>query len=57
MNIKYNAAYDLLKRNIDKNPEKIAFIDNDNSITYKELFDKIKAFSYSIKKAWIFRLN
>ena len=50
MNIKYNAAYDLLKRNIDKNPEKIAFIDNDNSITYKELFDKIKAFSYSIKK-------
>ena len=44
MNIKYNAAYDLLKRNIDKNPEKIAFIDNNNSITYKELFDKIKAF-------------
>ena len=53
MNIKYNAAYDLLKRNIDKNPEKIAFIGNDNSITYKELFDKIKAFSYSIKKQQI----
>ena len=31
-NIKYNAAYDLLIRNIDKNPKKIAFIDNNNSI-------------------------
>ena len=49
-NIKYNAAYDLLIRNIDKNPKKIAFIDNNNSITYQELFHKIKAFSYSIKK-------
>ena len=47
---KYNAAYDLLIRNIDKNPDKIAFIDNNNSITYQELFRKVKAFSYSIKK-------
>lgn len=49
-NNKYNAAYDLLIRNIDKNPDKIAFIDNNNSITYQELFSKVKAFSYSIKK-------
>ena len=49
-NNKYNAAYDLLIRNIDKNPDKIAFIDNNNSITYQELFRKVKAFSYSIKK-------
>ena len=47
---KYNAAYDLLIRNIDKNPDKIAFIDNNNSITYQELYRKVKAFSYSIKK-------
>jgi len=49
-NNKYNAAYDLLIRNIDKNPDKIAFIDNNNSITYQELYRKVKAFSYSIKK-------
>ena len=49
-NNKYNAAYDLFIRNIDKNPDKIAFIDNNNSITYQELYRKVKAFSYSIKK-------
>ena len=48
-NKKYNAAYDLIIRNINKNPQKVAFIDNNSQITYNELFIKIKAFSYSIQ--------
>lgn len=47
----YNAAYDLLYRNIIKNPDKIAFIDNNEKITYSELYHKVKAFSYSIKNS------
>ena len=47
-NKKYNAAYDLLSRNIIKNPDKIAFIDNNEEITYNDLYLKVKAFSYSI---------
>ena len=45
----YNAAYDLIYRNIRDNPNKIAFIDNNNKITYNELYNKIKAFSSSIR--------
>ena len=38
-NEKYNAAYDLINRNILSNPDKIAFIDNNNNkITFNELF-------------------
>ena len=48
-NKKYNAAYDLIYRNIRENPNKIAFIDNNNKITYNELYIKIKAFSSSIR--------
>jgi len=50
INNNYNAAYDLIKRNIDKNPKKVAFIDNNYQITYLELFQKIKTFAYSIKE-------
>jgi len=33
----YNAAFDLVDRNLTKHAEKIAFIDNNKSITYKDL--------------------
>ena len=47
-NEKYNAAYDLINRNILSNPDKIAFIDNNNNkITYNELFRKVKIFAQS----------
>ena len=49
-NEKYNAAYDLINRNILSNPDKIAFIDNNNNkITYNELFIKVKTFAQSIR--------
>jgi len=49
-NEKYNAAYDLINRNILSNPDKIAFIDNyNNKITYNELFIKVKTFAQSIR--------
>ena len=49
LNEKYNAAYDLINRNILSNPDKIAFIDNNNKITYNELFIKVKTFAQSIR--------
>ena len=48
-NEKYNAAYDLINRNILLNPDKIAFIDNNNKITYNELFIKLKTFAQSVR--------
>tara|TARA_B100000686_G_scaffold143292_1_gene150824 strand:- start:21744 stop:23291 length:1548 start_codon:yes stop_codon:yes gene_type:complete len=44
----YNAAYDLIKRNILNNADKIAFIDNNIQISYKKLNDKVQKFSNSI---------
>ena len=50
-NEKYNAAYDLINRNILSNPDKIAFIDNNNNkITYNELFIKVKSGSLFLFK-------
>ena len=37
INNKYNAAYDLINEIFFK-PDKIAFIDNNNKITYNELY-------------------
>ena len=34
----YNAAFDLIDRNLKNYAEKIAFVDDNTSITYKELF-------------------
>ena len=48
-NEKYNAAYDLINRNILSNPDKIAFIDNNYKITYYELFIKVNTFAQSIR--------
>ena len=48
-NKKYNVAYDLIYRNLSKNPNKIAFIDNNSKITYNELYLKIRTFSSSIR--------
>ena len=48
-NRKYNAAYDLINRNVSRNPNKIAFIDNSHKLTYKQLFLKINSLAYSLK--------
>ena len=48
-NRKYNAAYDLINRNVSRNPSKIAFIDNSHKLTYKQLFLKINSLAYSLK--------
>ena len=34
---KYNAAFDLINRNLTNHAEKVAFIDNNKSINYKDL--------------------
>ena len=44
-NKKYNAAYDLIHRNISNNPNKVAFISNNCQVTYNELHLKIRAFA------------
>ena len=46
--INYNAAYDLIKNNLENNPEKTAFIDENNSISYEQLYIKIKSFASSL---------
>ena len=38
----YNAAFDLIDRNLKNYAEKIAFVDDNTSITYKELFINIQ---------------
>ena len=48
-NKKYNAAYDLIHRNISNNPNKVAFISNNCQVTYNELHLKIRAFASSIR--------
>ena len=47
-NIEFNAAFDLIHENSVKRPEKIAFIDDDNVISYLELSNKVKSFSQSL---------
>jgi len=47
-NIEYNAAFDLVHINSIKNSKKLAFIDDDQMITYSELYNKVKSFSYKL---------
>ena len=47
-NIEFNAAFDLIHENSVKRPEKIAFIDDDNVISYLELSNKVKSFAQSL---------
>ena len=47
-NIEFNAAFDLIHENSIKRPEKIAFIDDDNVISYLELSNKVKSFAQSL---------
>ena len=42
----YNAAFDLIDRNLKDYAEKIAFVDDNTSITYKELFINIQKVSH-----------
>ena len=42
----YNAAFDLIDRNLKNYAEKIAFVDDNTSITYKELFINIQKVSH-----------
>ena len=43
-NIEFNAAFDLIYENSITRPEKLAFIDDDNAISYLELSNKGKKF-------------
>ena len=44
----FNAAYDLIHDNSIKNPNKIAFIDDDQTVSYSNLSKKVKSFSKQI---------
>ncbi len=48
--IQYNAAYDLLTRNLKNNKIKTAFIDYKTTISYEELYLKVQNFAQNIKK-------
>ena len=47
-NIEFNAAFDLIYENSITRPEKLAFIDDDNAISYLELSKKVKSFSHNL---------
>ena len=47
-NKEFNAAYDLIHQNSIKIPDKIAFIDDDQTINYSNLSKKVKSFSNQI---------
>ena len=49
-NKEFNAAYDLIHQNSIKIPDKIAFIDDDQTINYSNLSKKVKSFSNQIFK-------
>ena len=49
-NIEFNAAFDLIHENSVKRPDKIAFIDDDNVISYLELSNKVKSFAHNLYK-------
>ena len=48
--IKYNAAFDLLHNNALNLPKKLAFIDDNESINYFDLQEKVKSLSKSLLK-------
>jgi len=45
----YNAAYDLISRNLLNNKDKIAFIDNHLKISYEEVYKNVQKFSLELK--------
>ena len=47
-NKEFNAAYDLIHQNSIKIPDKIAFIDDDQTINYSNFSKKVKSFSNQI---------
>ena len=47
-NKEFNAAYDLIHQNSIKIPDKIAFIDDNQTINYSNLSKKVKSFSNQI---------
>ena len=47
-NIEFNAACDLIYENSITRPKKLAFIDDDNEISYLELSKKVKSFAYKL---------
>ena len=49
-NKEFNAAYDLIHQHSIRIPEKIAFIDDDQTINYSNLSKKVKSFSNQIFK-------
>ncbi|MDP9085060.1 MAG: AMP-binding protein, partial [Pseudomonadota bacterium] len=47
----YNAAYDLIQRNLlAGRPEKIAFIDDSAQLTYGELADRVASFASALRR-------
>ena len=43
-NKEFNAAYDLIHQNSINIPDKVAFIDDDQTINYSNLCKKVKSF-------------
>ena len=41
---------DCLKNNAERNPTKIGFIDEERSLTFKEMYDEVQKFSENISK-------
>ena len=41
---------DCLKNNAERNPTKIGFIDEERSLTFKEMYDEVQEFSKSVSK-------
>ena len=46
----YNAAFDLVNRNLKNNSTKLAFIDDDSNISYLEIANRVQNFAYSLEK-------
>ena len=46
----YNAAFDLVDRNLKNNSTKLAFIDDDSNISYLEIANRVQNFAYSLEK-------
>ena len=42
---------DCLKNNAERNPTKIGFIDEERSLTFKEMYDEVQKFSENVSKS------